>query len=78
MATVAAVEEARALLPLLADAHAHPQLDADDAHLAVTAALGVPAIGCMGVAANVDWGRVERLAALAGPSKVIPGFGIHP
>lgn len=64
------------LLPLLGDAHAHPQLDA--ANAGATARLRVPAVAAMGVGAAVDWGGVEALAAGGGPCAVIPGFGIHP
>jgi hypothetical protein len=63
-ADAAAGDEDAALLASLPDAHAHPQLDA--ANAAATAALRVPCVAAMGVAANVDWGRVEALAALAG------------
>ena len=76
MAYTDAGAEARALLPLLPDAHAHPQLDREHA-VAGTAALRVPRVAAMGVAANVDWGGVEALACELG-DKVIPGFGIHP
>ena len=80
-------QEAEALLPLLPDAHAHPQLEEDGAGggddgwartVARTDALRAPCVAAMGVAANVDWARVERLAAATAPGKVIPGFGIHP
>jgi hypothetical protein len=55
---------AEGLLHLLADAHAHPQLDPQ--HIDRVAGLRVPCVAAMGVAAGVDWGDVERLVALAG------------
>jgi hypothetical protein len=59
-----AAESAQGLLHLLADAHAHPQLDQD--HLARLAGLRVPCVAAMGVAANVDWSIMEKLAGMAG------------
>ena len=70
-------EAADSVLHLLPDSHAHPQLDVHQLEARV-AALRVPRVAAMGVAANVDWGGVARLAAVAGSDKIIPGFGIHP
>lgn len=56
--------DAHGLLALLPDAHAHPQLDVD--HLERAARLRIPCVAAMGVAANVDWAGVARLAALQG------------
>jgi hypothetical protein len=63
-AAMAEADNAEDLLPLLADSHAHPQLDV--ANLNSTVGLRVPCVAAMGVAANVDWGTMERLAELAG------------
>jgi hypothetical protein len=52
------------LLCSLPDAHAHPQLDLDNAPC--TMGLRVPCVAAMSVAANVDWAKVEQLAELAG------------
>lgn len=60
------------LLHLLPDAHAHPQLDVDN--LGRVASLRVPCVAAMGVAVNVDWGTMERLAQMAGegPGSLVP------
>ena len=49
---------------LLADSHAHPQLDVQ--HISHTLHVQSPHIAAMGVAVNVDWEAMSLLAEAAG------------
>eukprot|EP00879_Flechtneria_rotunda_P013455 GHRR01014049.1.p1 GENE.GHRR01014049.1~~GHRR01014049.1.p1 ORF type:complete len:410 (+),score=116.67 GHRR01014049.1:85-1314(+) len=62
-------------VPLLADAHSHPQLDPANMHRVLQ--LQCCHLAAMSVCHDVDWHIMAELHQLA-DYKVIPGFGIHP